>query len=46
LWERLDEARRPHTVDWRWLKGHAGHPLNERADQLARAEIAALKAGA
>ena len=44
LWERLDAARQPHTVEWRWLKGHAGHPLNERADQLARAEIAALRA--
>ena len=44
LWERLDAARQPHAVAWRWLKGHAGHALNERADQLARAEIAALRA--
>ena len=36
LWRRLDEARQTHTVDWRWVKGHAGHPLNERADGLAR----------
>ena len=36
LWRRLDEARQKHTVDWRWVKGHAGHPLNERADALAR----------
>lgn len=45
LWERLDAARQPHAVEWRWLKGHAGHPLNERADRLARAEIAALRNG-
>jgi ribonuclease HI len=36
LWRRLDEARTRHEVDWRWVKGHAGHPLNERADALAR----------
>jgi ribonuclease HI len=36
LWRRLDEARLRHQVDWRWVKGHAGHELNERADQLAR----------
>ena len=36
LWRRLDEARGRHTVDWRWVKGHNGHPLNERADELAR----------
>ena len=36
LWRRLDEARSRHTVDWRWVKGHTGHPLNERADGLAR----------
>jgi ribonuclease HI len=35
LWRRLDEARARHTVDWRWVKGHNGHPLNERADALA-----------
>ena len=35
LWRRLDAARERHTVDWRWVKGHAGHPLNERADALA-----------
>jgi ribonuclease HI len=48
LWRRLDEARTRHEVDWRWVRGHAGHEFNERADQLAkrgRAEIeAALKA--
>lgn len=36
LWRRLDEARTRHEVDWRWVKGHSGHPLNERADALAR----------
>ncbi len=36
LWKRLDEARQRHQVDWRWVKGHAGHELNERADGLAR----------
>jgi len=36
LWKRLDEARARHEVDWRWVKGHAGHELNERADGLAR----------
>jgi ribonuclease HI len=36
LWRRLDEARRRHDVDWRWVKGHAGHVMNERADELAR----------
>jgi ribonuclease HI len=45
LWERLDAARKRHKVDWRWLKGHAGHVLNERADELARKEIKRLRAG-
>ena len=36
LWKRLDAARARHNVDWRWVKGHAGHELNERADALAR----------
>ena len=36
LWRRLDEARARHDVHWRWVKGHAGHELNERADELAR----------
>jgi ribonuclease HI len=35
LWERLDEAVRRHEVQWLWVKGHAGHPENERADRLA-----------
>ncbi|HUF56009.1 MAG TPA: ribonuclease HI [Thermohalobaculum sp.] len=43
LWRRLDEAASRHRVAWEWLKGHAGHPQNERADALARAGIRALK---
>jgi ribonuclease HI len=35
LWRTLEEAARIHRVDWRWVKGHAGHPENERADRLA-----------
>ena len=36
LWQRLDEAQKRHTVTWKWVKGHAGHPENERADELVR----------
>lgn len=36
LWRRLESATAPHAVRWRWIKGHAGHPENERADALAR----------
>jgi ribonuclease HI len=36
LWQRLDEARSRHDVSWHWVKGHAGHDMNERADELAR----------
>ncbi|MEA3010914.1 MAG: ribonuclease [Sphingomonadales bacterium] len=35
LWQELEAAAGPHKVDWRWVKGHAGHPENERADKLA-----------
>jgi ribonuclease HI len=35
LWARLDEAAQRHNMHWHWIKGHAGHPENERADQLA-----------
>ena len=43
LWQRLDEARRMHEVEWLWVRGHSGHPENERADQLARQEIAKVR---
>ena len=44
LWQRLDAARLPHHIDWIWVKGHSGHPENERADRLARAEIEKMRA--
>lgn len=43
LWVRLDEARQRHDVTWQWVKGHAGHPENERADALARKALNALR---
>ena len=43
LWQRLDQARSVHDVEWHWVKGHAGHPENERADALARRGISALR---
>ena len=43
LWQQLDAALQRHQVRWHWVKGHAGHPENERADQLARDAIAALR---
>ncbi|MDF1803807.1 ribonuclease HI [Thalassovita sp.] len=43
LWQRLDEAQARHSVTWEWVKGHAGHPENERADELARAGMAPFK---
>lgn len=43
LWQRLDEAQARHNVEWRWIKGHAGHEENERADALARAGMAPFK---
>ncbi|MXU63970.1 ribonuclease HI [Oceanomicrobium pacificus] len=43
LWQRLDEAQARHQVTWEWVKGHAGHPENERADELARAGMAPFK---
>ncbi len=39
LWQRLDRAAAPHQIDWHWVKGHAGHPENERADALANKAI-------
>jgi ribonuclease HI len=46
LWQRLDAAIARHTVRWHWVKGHSGHDLNERADELAREAIADIRAGA
>ncbi|MBK6762204.1 MAG: ribonuclease HI [Micrococcales bacterium] len=45
LWQRLDEAVSRHTVTWEWVKGHNGHPENERADELARRGIADIRQG-
>ena len=39
LWQRLEQAAAKHKVEWAWVKGHAGHPENERADALARAAV-------
>ena len=43
LWQRLDAAQAGHKVTWKWIKGHAGHAENERADELARAGMAPFK---
>ena len=43
LWQRLEQALAPHRVEWRWVRGHAGHPENERADALARAAARAAQ---
>jgi ribonuclease HI len=43
LWRRLDAAAAGHEIAWDWVKGHAGHPENERADELARAGMAPFK---
>jgi ribonuclease HI len=43
LWQRLEAAMVPHEVTWFWVKGHAGHPENERADALARAGVVAAR---
>jgi ribonuclease HI len=45
LWQRLDAAQARHSVTWEWIKGHAGHPENERADELARAGMKPFKPG-
>ncbi|MBV8046270.1 MAG: ribonuclease HI [Paludibacterium sp.] len=42
LWQQLDQCREMHEVEWRWVKGHAGHEFNERADQLANRGVASL----
>jgi ribonuclease HI len=46
LWERLERALAQHEISWHWVKGHAGHPDNERADELARQAIRAGRSGA
>ena len=46
LWQRLEAAAARHKVTWAWIKGHAGHPENERADELARAGMAPFKTAA
>jgi ribonuclease HI len=43
LWQRLDKAIAAHDISWHWVKGHAGHAENERADELARAGMAPFK---
>jgi ribonuclease HI len=43
LWQRLESAIARHQVRWHWVKGHAGHDMNERADQLAREAIAEMR---
>ncbi|MEQ8824743.1 MAG: ribonuclease HI [Filomicrobium sp.] len=43
LWQQLDDLRTRHEVSWHWVKGHAGHPENERADELARAGMEPFK---
>jgi ribonuclease HI len=42
LWKRLDAARNQHQVDWQWVKGHAGHEGNEKADELANQGVDSL----
>jgi ribonuclease HI len=45
LWMRLDEQTVRHRVEWRWVKGHSGHPENERADALANRGLKELRSG-
>ncbi|RXT53086.1 ribonuclease HI [Bosea sp. Tri-44] len=45
LWKRLDAALKQHKIEWKWVKGHAGDEMNERADALARAGMAPFKPG-
>ncbi|MBB4631007.1 ribonuclease HI [Sphingosinicella soli] len=46
LWQALIAAAAPHSIDWQWVKGHSGHPENERADMLANLAIAEMRAAA
>ena len=45
LWQQLEAALAPHQIEWEWVRGHSGHPENERVDQLARAAIRQLQSG-
>jgi ribonuclease HI len=45
LWQRLDAAAAGHDVSWHWVRGHSGHPENERADELARQGLAEARDG-
>ncbi|MBV8271927.1 MAG: ribonuclease HI [Cupriavidus sp.] len=42
LWQVLDEVRQPHQITWHWVRGHNGHPGNERADALANRGVASI----
>jgi ribonuclease HI len=44
LWKRLEAAGAAHEIEWHWVRGHVGHPMNERADALARAAIKTVRA--
>ena len=46
LWQRLEQAAASHDVSWHWVRGHTGHPENERADELARQGLAEARDGA
>jgi ribonuclease HI len=46
LWRRLLDAAKPHEAEWKWVRGHAGDPMNERVDALATAARVGLQAGA
>ena len=43
LWQQLEAALTPHQVEWEWVRGHSGHPENERVDQLAREAVSRIK---
>ncbi|AZP13088.1 ribonuclease HI [Undibacterium parvum] len=43
LWQALDQARNTHKIEWKWVKGHSGHPGNERADQLANRGVDSVR---
>ncbi len=45
LWRELDKLAAQHKIDWQWVKGHAGHPENERADALARRGVEQARSG-